>query len=740
MWGRKRFNTGIRVFFETCPTCLVESIQKKRPEETIAQIQSLNENVETLVADNAGEGHIRSSLSKNLKRLQLELQFIGTEIEESGSCSEIDTSAYTYVVGRIETCLEEIDDNNKLDSARHCKPPTLLEQVKELRVSMITQLKKQRGGPDEKVLSAYALIDVLKQLEAVESNVELDTLLLHDEERKELRDEVDRLQANLEHVQYVIGEIPLLSKFSHSVGVLSDLYLNLLQYLDAKLSENEQNRELRERMEIMEKQHADEVKALRSQLNTFMNTTVAANVLSTETLAPVDVVAFIDEEDKGEVLRNKIEEMEREHVAVVGALQSQLDTLMASIPAAANAMAEDSISGSLEEMTRSQELLVQETESSVIDAEIVDTFPIGRHPSIGTVEAEVLTSSHTFACFTSTNDPDANCSRNIRRIKSMSEIDLADSVPIECKHANFISAQVTNSIRRVKSMTDIVDVDTTSPTEQTESKLLAKTADANHQTTFTCSPNAIATEYFAFTKDDPSESKIHNADLATISSFSMCALPASHENLPILKEEQMKEPNSTSCRTKIPRCGGYFQTERDTPQIGEAEGINLILRAARLFPHDSNAQMCGLLTIHNLTKNSNETTEISHKDCIEMVLRGMQEFPEDVQITTIGLTALESFASMGCDNRSMIGNMGGVDVVLSCMHHFHFPENAEIWEKCCSTIALLAKSPKTRSELRCKGALKAIRKTKALMGGNCSSASRALFWLEKDSLVQEWDM
>jgi hypothetical protein len=123
-----------------------------------------------------------------------------------------------------------------------------------------------------------------------------------------------------------------------------------------------------------------------------------------------------------------------------------------------------------------------------------------------------------------------------------------------------------------------------------------------------------------------------------------------------------------------------------------------------------------------------------------MVLRGMQEFPEDVQITTIGLTALESFASMGCDNRSMIGNMGGVNVVLSSMHHFHFPENAEIWEKCCSTIALLAKSPKTRSELRCKGALKAIRKTKALMGGNCSSASRALFWLEKDSLVQEWDM
>lgn len=133
-------------------------------------------------------------------------------------------------------------------------------------------------------------------------------------------------------------------------------------------------------MEIMEKQHADEVKALRSQLNTFMNTTVVANVLSMETLAPVDVVAFIDEEDKGEVLRNKIEEMEREHVAVVGALQSQLDTLMASIPAAANAMPEDSISGSLEEMTRSQELLVQETEFSVIDAEIVDTFPIGRHP------------------------------------------------------------------------------------------------------------------------------------------------------------------------------------------------------------------------------------------------------------------------------------------------------------------------------------------------------------------------
>jgi hypothetical protein len=740
MWGRKRFNTGIRVFFETCPTCLVESIQKKRPEETIAQIQSLNENVENLVADNEGEGHIRSSLSKNMKRLQLELQFIGTEIKETGSCSEIDTSAYTYVVGRIEKCLEEMDENTKLDSA-HCKPPTLLEQVKELRVSMITQLKKQRDGPDEKVLSANALVDVLKQLEAVERNAELDTLSLHDEERKELRDEVDRLQANLEHVQYVIEEIPLLSKFSHSVGVLSDLYLNLLQYLDAKLSEDEQNRELRERMEIMEKQHADEVKAIRSQLNTFMNTTVAANVLSTETLAPVDVIAFIDEEDQGEVLRNKIEEMEREHVAVVGALQSQLDTLMASIPAAANAVPEDSISGSLEEMTRSQELLVQETEFSVIDAEIVDTFPaIARHPSIGTVEAELLTSSHTFACFTSANDPDANCSSNIRRIKSMSEIDSADAVAIECKHAKFISPQVTKSIRRAKSMTEIVDVDTTSPIEQTESKLLAKTADANHQTTFTCSPNAIATEYFAFTKDDSSESKVHNADLATISSFSMCAPPASHENLPRLKEEQMKEPNSTSCRTEIPRGGGYFQTERDTHQTGEAEGINLILRAARLFPHDLNAQMCGLLTIKNLTKNSNETTEISHKDCIEIVLRGMQEFPEDVQITTIGLTALESFASMGCKNRSMIGNMGGVNVVLSSMHHFHFPENAEIWEKCCSTIALLAKSPKTRSELRCKGVLKAIRRTKALMGGNCTSASRALFWLEKDSLVQEWDM
>lgn len=156
----------------------------------------------------------------------------------------------------------------------------------------------------------------------------------------------------------------------------------------------------------------------------------------------------------------------------------------------------------------------------------------------------------------------------------MSEIDSADAVPIECKHAKFISAQVTKSIRRVKSMTEFVDVDTTSPTEQTESKLLAKTADANHQTTFTCSPNAIATEYFCSLQSMIHlNSKIHNSDWATISSFSMCALPASHENLPILKEEQMKEPNSTSCRTEIPRCGGYFQTERDTHQIGVL-GIN----------------------------------------------------------------------------------------------------------------------------------------------------------------------
>ena len=252
----------------------------------------------------------------------------------------------------------------------------------------------------------------------------------------------------------------------------------------------------------------------------------------------------------------------------------------------------------------------------------------------------------------------------------MTEINSADAVPIECKKAMLISAQVTKTIRRVKSMTEIEDVDTTSPIEQTESKLLASNAaDANHQTTSICSPNAVATKYFAFAKDDLSESKINNTDLATISSLSTHALPASPENLPRTNEVQTKEPNSTSCHTDMPS-RGYFQTERDTCPIGEAGGINLILRAARQFPHDLNAQMCGLLTINNLTKNSNETTEFSNKDCIEMVLRGMQEFPEDVQITTIGLTALESLASMDCDNRSMIGNMGGVNVVLSSMHHF----------------------------------------------------------------------
>ena len=308
--------------------------------------------------------HSFEPLEKTSKGFNWNCSSSGTEIEETGSCSEIDTSAYTYVVGRIEKCLEEMDDT-KLESA-HGMPPTLLEQVKELRVSMIQQLKKQRDGPDGQVLSAYALIDVLKQLEAVEGHAESDASSLPEEERKELRDEVDRLQANLEHVQYVMEEIPLLSKFSHSVGVLSDRYLNLLQDLNGKLSDNEQNQELRERMNNMETQHAAEVKALRSQLSTFMNTTVAANVLPMDAVAPVDAVAFIDEEDQGEVLRNKMEEMERQHIAVVRALQSQLDALMAT-----NAVPAGSYSRHVRKTTRSPELLVQESESSVIEAEIL---------------------------------------------------------------------------------------------------------------------------------------------------------------------------------------------------------------------------------------------------------------------------------------------------------------------------------------------------------------------------------
>ena len=279
MWTRKRFNMGTRIFFETCPKCLPETIKLQSPNEATLQIESLQQSLEALTST-------ALNMSRDIRRLQTELQFIMMDIEENESTSNLDTDTFDYLVNKLATSLEE-KAHLMVDSSRD-EPPTMLEQVKELHADMLEHLKRQQEGAIKtESASIYALVDVLKQLDQIVNDAESEKLSLQEYEFPEFREIVEQLRADLEDTKHVLEDIPNASRLSHDVCSLSDRYLLLLQDMNRKHNASGESEAMQQKMEEMERQHAAEVEALRAQLNAFMTTTIAANVVAVEAVASV---------------------------------------------------------------------------------------------------------------------------------------------------------------------------------------------------------------------------------------------------------------------------------------------------------------------------------------------------------------------------------------------------------------------------------------------------------------------
>lgn len=166
-------------------------------------------------------------------------------------------------------------------------------------------------------------------------------------------------------------------------------------------------------------------------------------------------------------------------------------------------------------------------------------------------------------------------------------------------------------------------------------------------------------------------------------------------------------------------------------KIGKLRGIHLILDGIREFPEDLKVQRNGLFAIYTLASNNFDLkTRIRELGGIATVVSAMRQYSEDFMVQRNGLAALGNLCSNNFKNRSVISEMGGIDIVLLAM--LHFPDNAMIQDEACATIVFLAKSPDIRVVLRQRGAVTAVEKAVAIIGGSRSSAANALNALERD--------
>ena len=177
MWTRKTFDMGVRVFFDTCPKCLPDILVVCHPNEAVLQVECLQRDLDELTSS-------ALNMSRDIRRIQMELQYLMIDIEETGSTQNLETSNYEYLVNELAMSMEEkialITDSSRVE------PPSMLEQVKELRADMMDQVKRQRGQVITESASMHALVDVLKQLEQVEYNAKVN-LALSDQDYQAFR-------------------------------------------------------------------------------------------------------------------------------------------------------------------------------------------------------------------------------------------------------------------------------------------------------------------------------------------------------------------------------------------------------------------------------------------------------------------------------------------------------------------------------------------------------------------------
>jgi len=190
---------------------------------------------------------------RDIRRLQMELQFISINIVQSNSTSNLDTSTYKIVAKKVAKVEEKVEF--MVDSSRD-EPPSSLELVQELHSNMSKLLDQVKYLQEECTMesaSVYALVDVLKQLEQTTACVNQDLSLIDPHRCQKFLEEVEKLQIDLEQVQHTVTNVPGVPTFSHDVGRLNVNYSSMLQELEQRNSSEHESEVLRRKIIEMER-------------------------------------------------------------------------------------------------------------------------------------------------------------------------------------------------------------------------------------------------------------------------------------------------------------------------------------------------------------------------------------------------------------------------------------------------------------------------------------------------------
>lgn len=140
---------------------IIEGMSSK---QAIHQIETLQRDLEKLTI-----------ISRDVCRIQMELQFMKMDIKESQNTWKLDSRMYNILANKAARALEE-HLKLLLESSAPSEPLILVEQIKELDSDLnkvIEQVEQQQDENVSDLIFIYPLCDLLnKQLEQVQRTIE----------------------------------------------------------------------------------------------------------------------------------------------------------------------------------------------------------------------------------------------------------------------------------------------------------------------------------------------------------------------------------------------------------------------------------------------------------------------------------------------------------------------------------------------------------------------------------------
>lgn len=645
LWHRKRFNMGILVFYDACPKCLPSMLQDMSCKKATQTIETLQRDLERL-----------GIVSRDIARIQTELQYLVVDIEESQSTQNLDTSIYSILINKAaKSHVDSID--MLMECSCSSEPPTVLEQIralgKDLRV-LTNNAEHFEGEIVSDSWHIYALCDVIDELGHVQQVVNGDSISQH----QDLVEEIEQLLSDLAHTKRILDATPALADLSKSVKGLVDGFSCILH------PENQTEALLlRQQMEDMEEQYSQQIAALQSQLETLMYNAVATDAVAVPASRELEAANTSPLTTVREIHPNEVATMQR---------------------------------------------------SGTVEAEVIlDSSHIPRPHSIMTVEAEQVSDPIRSRAI-STNAPS---SRHTSRPSSFQDTSRSESVALLHLGLKCVASDVLSILNVMKEYPDRARVQTVAAEKLS---LLTCNNTANVSAAIKANgidlvikfirrfPEEVALQTHGLRLLSHFATDINLASKSIIASADGIELVLAAVNrCPMVAQVQIYGLMAIGCLS--------IGSPEITTDLGNHGGIQLALKAMLQFPNVVEVQRKGLYAVCNLAfcNDSNKET-IGSISGINILVNAMRRFPEDAGVQQNGIPALANLASNNGKIRALIGERGGTALILDAMSKF--PTDVSIQEKACLAIAYFAKSRKLKRQMKASGAIELVEKARALTG------------------------